>query len=140
MDWNSFSLATSRPTASQASSFFNWLTLEGGTLGLPGVGECNGLKLALNLLVRGSNVEHKTNVGDVLECEGAALANEAVAEEVATAPASVSHSLIIGALQHLFKTGCGIGGSTSIDESTECFAELYKERNKRSYKDCFCVI
>lgn len=86
MDWNSFSLATSRPTASQASSFFNWLTLEGGTLGLPGVlyvkiclvkflynkkvysptGECNGLKLALNLLVRGSNVEHKTNVGDVL--------------------------------------------------------------------------
>lgn len=29
-------------------------------------GECNGLKLALNLLVRGSNVEHKINVGDVL--------------------------------------------------------------------------
>ena len=29
-------------------------------------GECKGLKLALNLLVRGSNVEHNINVGDVL--------------------------------------------------------------------------
>ena len=52
------------------------------------------------------------------EGEGAVLADVAVAGE-ATAPASCSHSwLIMGALEHLFKTGCGRGGSTSIEELT----------------------
>lgn len=40
---------------------------------------------------------------------------EAVAVGGATAPASASHSLIIGALEHLFRTGWGMGGSTSMD-------------------------
>lgn len=47
------------------------------------------------------------------------LADAAVAGEDATAPASGSHSLIMGALEHLFKTGCGRGGSTSIEEQTK---------------------
>jgi hypothetical protein len=59
-----------------------------------------------------SKIKHESN----LESEGAVLADEAVAGDVATAPASVSQSLIIGALEHLFKTGCGReGGSTSIE-------------------------
>lgn len=65
VDWNSFSLAASLPATSRVSSCFSWLILD-GTQGLPGVGECNGLKLALNRLVLGSNEEQSTNVGEVL--------------------------------------------------------------------------
>jgi hypothetical protein len=44
------------------------------------------------------------------------MTDPAVAGELATAGSVESHSLIIGALEHLFSTGCdGKGGSTSIE-------------------------
>lgn len=55
-----------------------------------------------------------------LDGEGIVLA-DAVAPGVDTASASFSHSLIMGALEHLLRTGCGIGGSTSISNYVNCF-------------------
>lgn len=98
-------------------------------------GEFKGLKLALNLLVLGSNDVHDIKL-DVLRkfskvnnhtlqihsCISfylvSAVAVECVELVVLGCDASVfsdSHSAIMGALQHRFRLGRGRGGSTSIE-------------------------